>query len=259
MKKMNTVLNILTAVLASFIFINYLFLTVSMAVNTVKMSNLLIPAAVMLAVLIPCLALIFFGKKVPKTAYVLQIVFVIGMAVYAVTFVASSIYTLSGVNCEDVPDKCDAVIIFGAKVNGTQPSRALGERLDAALAVYEKHPDAVFVVSGGQGSDERISEAQCMEDYLILNGVPAQSIVKEELSTDTVTNIQNSKDLLGKMGINKNIVCVSSEYHIKRIEKICSDEGVDAVAFGSRTRPPIKLWTNLVREYMSNIKYMIGK
>ncbi len=255
---MKMALNIITGVLAAFIFINYLLLTVTMAANGVKFSTVAIPVAVMLTVLIPCLLLIFFGDRVPKTAFVLQIVFVVGMLMYTVTFIASAVYTISGVNCDAVPEKCDAIIVFGAKVNGTEPSRALRERLDASLAVYEKHPASLFILSGGQGSDEKISEAQCMENYLLSHGVPRDQIIKEARSTDTVTNIKNSKKILEDMGIKENTVCVSSEYHIKRIEKICKDEGLTAQTYGAVTRPFIKLWTNLVREYMSNIKYALG-
>ncbi len=255
---MKMALNIITGILASFIFINYLLLTVTMISNGVKFSTVIIPVAVIITVTVPCLLLVFFGDRVPKTAFTLQIVFVIGMAIYTVSFIASAIYTLSGVNCTVVPDKCDAIIVFGAKVNGTEPSRALKERLDASLTVYKKHMDVIFIVSGGQGSDEKISEAQCMENYLLSHGVSKDKIIKESDSTDTVTNIKNSKRILDSLGIKENVLCISSEYHIKRIERICADEGLNAQTYGAKTRPVIKLWTNLVREYMSNIKYVLG-
>ncbi len=251
------VMNIATGVLACAVFLNYLILTVTMASNSVRFSLIAVPIAVMALTVIPCVLLVLFGSKVPKTAYVLQIVFVAGMAVYLVSFIASCIYTLHGVNCTSIPKRCDAVIVFGAKVNGTEPSKALKERLDAALDVYEKHPDTLFIVTGGQGSDEKITEALCMERYLISHKVPRENIIKEEQATDTVSNILNSKAILEEKGIYDGVVCISSEYHVKRIEKICADNGMSVSTYGSHTRPTIKLWANLVREYMSNIKYFL--
>ena len=64
-----------------------------------------------------------------------------------------------------------AVIVLGAGVNGTQPSLSLRTRLDAALAYLERWPEVPVVLTGGQGYGERISEAQCMYDYLTARGV----------------------------------------------------------------------------------------
>ncbi len=259
MNKMHTFLNVSTAILAAFTFVNFLMLTLSMAANAVRFDIIIIPITVLLLTVLPCLALVFFGNKVPKIAFVLQIIFVIGLAVYAVTFIIFSVYTLVGVNSTAVPEKCNGAIIFGAKVNGTSPSKALSERLTAALDIYGSNPNTVFILSGGQGSDEEISEAQCMENFLISHGVPKKNLIKEELSTDTVSNVQNSKRLLSQLGISDGIVCISSEYHIKRIEKICNDEGLNVTSYGAKTSSAIKLWTNLVREYMSGIKYYLEK
>ena len=48
----------------------------------------------------------------------------------------------------------DYVIVLGAHVRSTGPSRALALRLDAALDYAADNPDTIFIVSGGQGSNE---------------------------------------------------------------------------------------------------------
>lgn len=46
------------------------------------------------------------------------------------------------------------VIVLGAHVRSTGPSRALALRLDRAYTYALENPDAVLIVSGGQGSNE---------------------------------------------------------------------------------------------------------
>ena len=69
------------------------------------------------------------------------------------------------------------MIVLGAKIIGDRPSRMLRNRLDAAYAYLQAHPDAVGIVSGGQGSDEQYSEAYVMEQYLLSKGIPAERLV----------------------------------------------------------------------------------
>ena len=63
----------------------------------------------------------------------------------------------------------DYVIVLGAHVRSTGPSRALALRLDAALDYAAENPDTIFIVSGGQGSNEPCTEARYHED---LSGKP---------------------------------------------------------------------------------------
>lgn len=68
-------------------------------------------------------------------------------------------------------EKADAIIILGAKVNVDGPSLSLISRMDSAVLAAKYNLNAKLVLSGGQGSDEPISEAQVMHNYLILQGI----------------------------------------------------------------------------------------
>ena len=72
-----------------------------------------------------------------------------------------------------------AVVVLGAGLRGEQVSGLLARRLDAALAYYRQNPDVLLVVSGGQGPDEAIPEAEAMARYLQAHGVPGENILKE--------------------------------------------------------------------------------
>ncbi len=69
------------------------------------------------------------------------------------------------------PGETDFLIVLGAGVNGTTPSLSLTDRLRAAKQYLELHPNAVAVVSGGQGGGESITEAEAMRCWLESAGV----------------------------------------------------------------------------------------
>jgi len=87
----------------------------------------------------------------------------------------------------------DYIIIHGAGLDGPRPTPLLAGRIDKALELWKKqHQHGKFVVSGGQGADEIVSEAQAMRDYLLEKGVPAAAILMEDKSTTTWENLKNS-------------------------------------------------------------------
>ena len=87
----------------------------------------------------------------------------------------------------------DYIIIHGAGLDGPRPTPLLAGRIDKALELWNKqHQHGKFVVSGGQGADEVVSEAQAMRDYLLEKGVPAAAILMEDKSTTTWENLRYS-------------------------------------------------------------------
>ena len=108
--------------------------------------------------------------------------------------------------------------MLGAGVNGTAPSLSLRERMDAALAYLTEHPEAVAIVSGGQGAGEDITEAQCMYDYLTAKGISPDRIWMEPKATNTLENLRFSLDLIQERHNIRpeKIAIVSSEYHLHR-------------------------------------------
>ena len=87
----------------------------------------------------------------------------------------------------------DYIIIHGAGLDGPRPTPLLAGRIDKALELWKKqHQHGKFVVSGGQGADEIVSEAQAMRDYLLDKGVSADAILMEDKSTTTWENLRYS-------------------------------------------------------------------
>ena len=114
----------------------------------------------------------------------------------------------------------DVVVVLGAMVYQRGPSPVLVQRMDTALSYLETHPDTVVVASGGQGEDERESEARAIAGYLTEKGVAQDRILLEEQSVNTYQNLSNSAALLEEKGYDLDatrILVVSNGFHLVRV------------------------------------------
>lgn len=107
----------------------------------------------------------------------------------------------------------DTIVVLGAKVNGREPSGALRNRIQVAAEYLEANPDTTAVLSGGKGSDEDISEAQCMYENLTAMGIDPARLIMEDQSTDTSENLIFSRKLIPEA---KRVGLVTNNFHIFR-------------------------------------------
>ena len=125
-----------------------------------------------------------------------------------------------GISASKRPEKePDAIIVLGAGLNGEQVSLSLSYRLNTAATYWKKHPNAVIVVSGGQGPDELCSEAEAMKKYLIQLDIPEDKILEENQSTSTKENFIYSKQVLNQTFPTQsslNTVFFTNDFHIFR-------------------------------------------
>ena len=141
-----------------------------------------------------------------------------------------------------------AVVVLGAGVNGTEPSLSLLVRLEAALDYIQDKPDIPIVVTGSQGPGEDISEARCMADWLMENGVPESRILLEDQADNTRENIAFSKAMLAERGVDVEgcIAVVSSDYHLYRASLMWGTPGMAPVA----ARMPGRFWPLTINYYI---------
>lgn len=175
-----------------------------------------------------------------------NIVYAIG---YIISFMACML--LSTVVCAYLAAKRrakydkDYIIILGCCIrpDGT-PTPILRGRIDAAIKFereqFEKTgKHAKFVTSGGQGSDEVISESESMKRYLIEQGYPEEQIVKEDKSVSTDQNIMFSRErILEDAGTLENIKVgiATTNYHIFRSYVLAEKHGLDAQGISAKTK-----------------------
>lgn len=154
---------------------------------------------------------IYRTKKFPpkKPVIVLRTLFCIALAI----FLAMECLILAG-GIMPPEQGLDYIVVLGAKVNGREPSGALRNRIQVAKEYLEANPDTIAVLSGGQGSDEEISEAQCMYERLTAGGIDPARLIIEDQSTDTAENLLFSRRLIPDS--DAKIGLVTNNFHIFR-------------------------------------------
>ena len=198
------------------------------------------------------------AKKYPRDARTLKRIFTvilcIGLLVVGVTECV-----IIKASFGDPKEHCDYMVVLGAKVRTEGPSVSLMDRIRAAKTYLDSHPDVIAVVSGGQGTDEPMTEARCMYEELVELGVDPQRIWIEDQATSTWENLNFSLNLIeekagtrpGKIGI------LSSEYHLYRASLFADACGVESVGIPAATsRLPQKI-NHFMREVAGVWHYLL--
>ncbi len=127
---------------------------------------------------------------------------------------------------DKTPEKDATIIVLGCQVRGEEPSQTLKARLDTAYDYMIKKPSAKAILSGGKGSNENLSEADCMYKYLTQKGIAKERLFVENKSTTTDENILFSKKIIEQNGLNTDIAIITDWYHEYRASVIASKHGL---------------------------------
>ncbi len=229
-----------------------------------RIPDILASLLVFTGVLIPFFLRKFLKKKLKKAYIPLKAVWCGGMCFYMVSFLifCGVIY-----GHRDIPhtqsEKQQIVMVFGCQVHQSGVlSAELHSRLEKASDLLTEYPNAICVVSGGQGADEPTSEGWAMKNYLVnKKGFSEERILSEERSTNTIENVKYSIDVLKENGYaseNCSFICVSSKFHTPRIYLLCTKFGISDCATASADSPyPFLEFIYTVREYMSYVNLLI--
>lgn len=189
-----------------------------------------------------------FMEKVPRKLKIVCSVMAI-LAVMLFLFVQGMIFRKFD---NKALNRADYVIILGAQWKQTGPSAILMYRLDKTLEYLKDSPDTKIIVSGGQGSNEPISEAEGMKRYLVERGIDPDRIILEDKSTSTFENLQFSSEYLDKA--QDRVVLVTNNYHVYRAEKIAKKMGFQKVEGLAAKSHWGLLPNNLLREFFAILK-----
>lgn len=145
----------------------------------------------------------------------------------------------------------DYVIVLGAHVRASGPSRALALRLERAYVYALEHPDTTFIVSGGQGSNEPCTESSAMKKYLVEKGIDEKRILEEDQSTNTRENLIFSREMIPP---DVSVGIISNGFHICRALHLAETLGYENVN-GIPARSDLATQpTNLLREFFAVVK-----
>jgi len=151
----------------------------------------------------------------------------------------------------DPKETVDYVVVLGAKVNHNGPSVSLWDRICGAYEYAEEHPEAILILSGGQGTDEPVTEAECMYRELVELGVDPKRLRMEDEATSTWENLKFSLDLIEEETGTRpaKIGVLSSEYHLFRASLFAKACDVEFVGIPART----SRWGQRINHFMREV------
>lgn len=156
-------------------------------------------------------------------------------------------------------DDVDYVYILGAGIIDDMPSLELENRLDRTIEFMKQNKDVKkIVLCGGQGADEKFTEAYVMEKYLLEHDVDAKLLIKEEKSTTTYENIKFANEIIENIdgNSNKKIALVSNHFHVFRAKMIAGKMGLKVTGLVAPT-PLYIIPNHHIREYFAILKFLL--
>ena len=198
------------------------------------------------------------GLKFPVLAKwatrIFTVILVIGLLVVGITE-AIIIEASFG----DPREQVEYMVVLGAKVNRNGPSVSLWDRICGAYTYLEEHPEVIAVVSGGQGTDEPITEAECMYRELVALGIDPKRIWMEDEATSTWENLNFTLDLIEEKTGQRptKLGVLSSEYHLFRASLFAKACGVEFVGIPARTSRASQMVNHFMREVAGVWHYLL--
>ena len=164
---------------------------------------------------------------------------------YLECLLVSTIFCAIASTRYQIKQPMDYIIILGCAIRQDgSPTPILRGRIDRALAFEREQAEkwqhhAKFVPSGGQGSDEVISEAESMKRYLMEQGIPEERILKEDRSVNTYQNMAFSKKVIeddaGDLA-GKAIAFSTTNYHVLRGYTLAQRIGMKVKGLSAKTK-----------------------
>lgn len=178
----------------------------------------------------------------------LRITATVALCLFIVFFIIVEALVISGMNAEG-EDDLEYIIVLGAHVRGTTPSAALRWRITRAYEYLTENPNTVAILSGGQGSGEEISEAECMRRELTALGISESRLILEDNSTSTAENMEFSFRIIGDLSARVGIV--TNNFHVWRGVRSARAVGAENICGISAPFKNALLLHYMVREFFS--------
>ena len=129
----------------------------------------------------------------------------------------------------------DWVVVLGAGLHGSDVPPLLASRIRTGMTEFARRGARLLVLSGGQGPDEQLSEAEAMSQWATRHGADPDVLRAETASRNTEQNLRFSDTLVRAEGTPGPGLIVTSNYHVFRAASLAHRLGVDAQAVGAPT------------------------
>ena len=146
--------------------------------------------------------LIYF--KVLEKYKVFKKIFIWVCSIGICIFLVILSFIISKMNVKPVKN-LDYIIVLGAQVKESGPSVVLRYRLDRAVSYLKENDNTLVIVSGGQGANEKATEASVMKEYLVNNAMQITNDVIGLFQAILAQNVEQTKIMLERLNNMPNI------------------------------------------------------
>ena len=185
------------------------------------------------------------------------VVLVFGLSAYvalsasrniAGTDTGSGISEAEAEECRIIEPQC--ILVLGCAVwPGNEPSPMLKDRLDTAIALYKQGVAPKLLLSGDNSVVE-YSEPDCMLQYTLAQGVPAEDIFLDYAGFSTYESVHRSHSVFTA----DRLIVVTQKYHLFRALKACKALGIEAKGVASNQRKYAGRYYREAREVLARVK-----
>ncbi|UQA77397.1 YdcF family protein [Sphingobacterium siyangense] len=168
-------------------------------------------------------------KKIKRFVLVVVALCVVALVVVVITNsnVRAKTDSVIFTELKDVP-RTKVAIIFGAGINGDQPSRYLKDRLDAGISLYKNHKVDKILLSGDNGRDE-YDELSVMKLYCQKNGIDTAKIYIDYAGFDSYSTMYRAKYIFNV----DTAILVSQKYHLNRCVYLGDKLGIKSFGYSA--------------------------
>lgn len=173
-------------------------------------------------------------------------IFVAGVNGWMIRSTKDSIFSLD--EADQLSGDCILVLGCGIRSDG-KPSHMLQDRLDVAIAAYQKGLAPKLLMSGDHGR-EHYDEVNAMKDYAISKGVPSEDIFMDHAGFSTYESMHRARDIFQC----ERIIIVTQNYHLYRAIHNARAFGMEAVGIPSNLRSYARQTYFDIREAAARVK-----
>lgn len=205
------------------------------------------------------LSFLLLRKPTPVKTNLVSVLAVLAASGVVCLMASMNIITTSGQpDWERAETSAYAVVLGAAVREDGEASRIMRSRLRAAQTFMERNPNAMVILSGGQGDDEPTTEAQCMYDTLVEMGADPERLILEGESHTTRENLINSMAIIeSRGGSEKPITLITSEFHQRRADFIADSLDIDSCPVSAHTDQWFYRVNYTLREVFAFVKAFI--
>jgi vancomycin permeability regulator SanA len=185
------------------------------------------------------------------------LVFLVGLILVG----ASAITVWRAAHTDDASrvDHADVIMVLGAAEYDGTPSPVFRGRLDHAVLLWQQgRADRVMVLGSNQPGDVT-TEAEAGREYLISQGVPADSVTASPVGHTTLESLEAAAGYMRRNGLQSAFL-VSDPWHNARVKRMASDLGIEGYAsatWTSAARSEETRFGGYARETLAYLYYRI--